>query len=147
MSHHLWITEETFGHLLSSLNEWCWANCSWMLNWAGQCFSRLPPGGRVLNYSTSHEPFFLFSFFFFLFSFLFLCYEPCHMYCFCVFVKGDGTGICSIYRGPFADENFKMKHSTPGLLSMVCHLNVLWLDPNQDVWYPPINLYIRYYLV
>uniref|UniRef100_A0A8C9Y5E3 Peptidyl-prolyl cis-trans isomerase n=1 Tax=Sander lucioperca TaxID=283035 RepID=A0A8C9Y5E3_SANLU len=34
------------------------------------------------------------------------------------FVNGDGTGICSIYRGPFADENFKMKHSAPGLLAM-----------------------------
>ncbi|CAJ1085547.1 peptidyl-prolyl cis-trans isomerase H [Xyrichtys novacula] len=34
------------------------------------------------------------------------------------FVNGDGTGICSIYRGPFADENFKVKHSTPGLLAM-----------------------------
>ena len=36
------------------------------------------------------------------------------------FVKGDGTGICSIYRGPFADENFRVKHSAPGLLAMVC---------------------------
>ncbi|XP_068589621.1 peptidyl-prolyl cis-trans isomerase H [Cebidichthys violaceus] len=34
------------------------------------------------------------------------------------FVNGDGTGICSIYRGPFVDENFKMKHCAPGLLSM-----------------------------
>lgn len=36
-----------------------------------------------------------------------------------VVLQGDGTGVCSIYRGPFADENFKHKHSAPGLLSMV----------------------------
>ena len=38
------------------------------------------------------------------------------------FVKGDGTGVCTIYGGTgmtFADEDFTMKHDTPGLLSMV----------------------------
>lgn len=42
-----------------------------------------------------------------------------------LFSQGDGTGICSIYRGPFADENFKLKHSAPGLLSMVSHYSSL----------------------
>ena len=45
----------------------------------------------------------------------------CVCVCVCVCVQGDGTGVCSIYRGPFADENFKMKHSAPGLLAMVSH--------------------------
>eukprot|EP00009_Paramoeba_aestuarina_P000336 CAMPEP_0201514956 /NCGR_PEP_ID=MMETSP0161_2-20130828/6654_1 /ASSEMBLY_ACC=CAM_ASM_000251 /TAXON_ID=180227 /ORGANISM="Neoparamoeba aestuarina, Strain SoJaBio B1-5/56/2" /LENGTH=177 /DNA_ID=CAMNT_0047911651 /DNA_START=79 /DNA_END=609 /DNA_ORIENTATION=+ len=34
------------------------------------------------------------------------------------FVKGDGTGIASIYGERFNDENLTLKHDSPGLLSM-----------------------------
>lgn len=33
-------------------------------------------------------------------------------------MSGDGLGSLSIYGGKFKDENFKVKHTAPGFVSM-----------------------------
>uniref|UniRef100_A0A8C5KRI0 Peptidyl-prolyl cis-trans isomerase n=1 Tax=Jaculus jaculus TaxID=51337 RepID=A0A8C5KRI0_JACJA len=54
------------------------------------------------------------------------------------FVNGDGTGVTSIYQGPFPDEKFKLKHSAPGTFHVMRKVENVATGPNNKPKLPVV---------
>ena len=50
------------------------------------------------------------------------------------FTKGNGTGGKSIYGEKFADENFQLKHTEPGVYHIILEANLNQETKPEDQW-------------